>query len=114
MCTQTQTSFDASSDAASSSQHETVGSLDGSPACHCAREAEEVSVYCEEVVAAVARVVVQVHKMSGQRPGRRRRRTCTHVPAFVDKSAVSRVTAIAAAFGARRVATAARMGPVGT
>ena len=68
----------------------------------------------EEVVAAVARVVVQVHKTSGQRPGRRRRRTCTHVPAFVDKSAVSRVTAIAAAFGARRVATAARMGPVGT
>ena len=58
MCTQTQTSFDASSDAASSSQHETVGSLDGSPACHCAREAEKVSGCCEEVVAAVARVDV--------------------------------------------------------
>ena len=55
MCTQTQTSFDASSDAASSSQHETEGSFEGSPACHCGAGGGKVSVCCEEVVVAVAR-----------------------------------------------------------
>ena len=97
----------------SSSQHETVGSLDGSPACHCAREAETAAASGARPypLRSSTSLSYESHKMCGQRPGRRRRRTCR----VASGQARRRRHAPSAHSGARRVATAAASSsPTGT